>query len=412
MSKDKIDISIATNFKTINKNINLWNRKRVKLDTKDSDSINSRIDYWIMKENIYIKYYNFSVFSGRLLISINMDKLIKETVNGLMTNIDINNIKDYLEDRVGDILDFNKISDVNSWGVTREETYIDIVVPEDVAEALYDVLLKTKSNRKKTDDEYADKGTIYYYSGTDRKKSKCLYKVYNKKKESKYRNKKVDCPVNNTVLRFEAKNGRTKIVRVVRNIRKDIINKSVRADNLFINICSDFSNYKCFKFNSGNEYILNGAPCILYYGVNLWNTYGNEYNVYNKEPSYSVLLRNLSPYATLSDTCDIRYKQKLLIDFMKDMQMDKEKVTRKELMKKMDLIFTTPKTRETSKKVIKYLNGEIKVSPISEKSILKYKKKILDSGVHYIYSSMYIPAIDIDCLRHCIYVNKRLELVA
>ena len=177
MSKDKIDISIATNFKTINKNINLWNRKRVKLDTKDSDSINSRIDYWIMKENIYIKYYNFSVFSGRLLISINMDKLIKETVNGLMTNIDINNIKDYLEDRVGDILDFNKISDVNSWGVTREETYIDIVVPEDVAEALYDVLLKTKSNRKKTDDEYADKGTIYYYSGTDRKKSKCLYKV-------------------------------------------------------------------------------------------------------------------------------------------------------------------------------------------------------------------------------------------
>ena len=31
MSKDKIDISIATNFKTINKNINLWNRKRVKL---------------------------------------------------------------------------------------------------------------------------------------------------------------------------------------------------------------------------------------------------------------------------------------------------------------------------------------------------------------------------------------------
>ena len=107
MSKDKIDISIATNFKTINKNINLWNRKRVKLDIKDSDSINSRIDYWIMKENIYIKYYNFSVFSGRLLISINMDKLIKETVNGLMTNIDINNIKDYLQDRVGDILDFN-----------------------------------------------------------------------------------------------------------------------------------------------------------------------------------------------------------------------------------------------------------------------------------------------------------------
>ena len=63
MSKDKIDISIATNFKTINKNINLWNRKRVKLDTKDSDSINSRIDYWIMKENIYILNIIILVYS-------------------------------------------------------------------------------------------------------------------------------------------------------------------------------------------------------------------------------------------------------------------------------------------------------------------------------------------------------------
>ena len=62
MSKDKIDISIVTNFKTINKNINLWNRKRVKLDTKDSDSINSRIDYWIMKENIYICSNKVSTF--------------------------------------------------------------------------------------------------------------------------------------------------------------------------------------------------------------------------------------------------------------------------------------------------------------------------------------------------------------
>ena len=253
MSKDKIDISIETNFKTINKNINLWNRRRVKLKTKESNSMNSRIDYWVKKEDIYIKYYNFSVFGGRLLISVNMDKLIKETTSCLNTNININNIKNYLEERVGDILDFNKISDVNSWGVTREETYMDIVVPENIAKALYDVLLKTKSNRKKIDDQYANKGTIYYYSGSDRRKSKCLYKVYNKKTESKYRNKKIDCPLNNTVIRFEAKSGRSKIVRVVRNIRKDTITKSIAADNLFIKSCLDINNYKYVKVNEYNE---------------------------------------------------------------------------------------------------------------------------------------------------------------
>lgn len=411
MSKDKVDISIQTTFKAINKNINLWNRKRVNLKTIDDNKANSRIDYWINKNDIYIKYYNFSTFSGRLIISLNMDKLFKENYADLSTTVDFNNVKDYLEDKLGEIIDFTEISDVELWGVNREETFIDIIVPNDIAESLFEVLLKTKSNRKRIDDEYADRETIYYYSGSSRKKSKCLYKIYDKVKESIYRCKSIEVPHNNTVIRFEAKNGRTKIVRVVRNIRKDIINKNIAADNIFININKVVNDSIKFQLENDNEYILKESLPLWYDTLNLWNVYDYKYKVYtNKVDSMTVLIKNLRSDATLLDTCDIRYQQRLLIDFMKDIQMDKEKLTREQLLQNIDAIFTTNKTRKTAKEVVKYLNGEIENPPINARSIVKYKKIILKSGVHYIYSQVCIPAIDIDELKRCIVNNNIFEI--
>ncbi|MBD7915426.1 hypothetical protein H9660_09720 [Clostridium sp. Sa3CUN1] len=413
MSKDKVDISIQTTFKAINKNINLWNRRRVELKNTDNNKVNSRIDYWINKDDIYIKYYNFSTFSGRLIISLNMDKLFKKNNSDLSTVIGFNNLKDYLEDKLGEIIDFTEISDIKSWGVNREETFIDIVVPTYMAEALFEVLLKTKSNRKKIDDEYANRETIYYHSGANRKKSKCLYKVYDKVKESIYRGNSIEVPCNNTLIRFEAKNGRTKIVRVIRNIRKDIINKNNAADDVFININPILNNCIKLKFNIYNDYVLKGSPHLRYDTLNLWSIYDNKYKFYNNNVEYStVLTNNLSSEATLLDTCDIRYQEKSLIDFMKDIQMDKEKLTREQLLESIDVIFNTNKTRETAKQVVRYLNGEIENPPINIRSIVKYKKTILEFGVHYIYSKVYIPAIDIDCFKQCILSNKRLELVS
>lgn len=414
MSKDKVDISIQTTFKAINKNINLWNRKRVKLKAIDNNKANSRIDYWINKDDIYIKYYNFSAFSGRLIISLNMDKLFKQKYTNLSTTIDFNNVKDYLEDKLGEIIDFTQITDFELWGVNREETFIDIIVPNDIAEALFEVLLKTKSNRKRIDEEYAGRETIYYFSGSDRKNSKCLYKIYDKVKESRYRGNSIEAPPNKTIIRFESKNGRTKIVRTIRNIRNDIIKRNASADSVFMNMNQSTNDY-CIKAqsDSSKDNIFKIHPPKGDDTLNIMSIYDYKYNLYdNKKDISIVLIKNLRRDATLLDTFDSRYQQQLLMDFMKDIQMDKEKLTREQLMQNIDTIFITNKTRNTAKEVVKYLNGEIKNPPINARSITEYKKRILSSGVHYIYSKVYIPAIDIDCFKHCIINNERLELVS
>lgn len=413
MAKDKVDISIPASIDVIRYDINKWNirRENIKNNNINSNQNISRNDYWINKDNYYIKYFNDNRFAGRLIISCNINKMLQRNhINKVKNDIDLYRIKDILENELEDIIDFSSLTDIKEWGISREETFIDVLMPTYISDALFKVLIRTKCSRKKIDTRYSDNGTIYYYSGEERKNSKCLYKIYDKGLESASRGKPINIQSGMSIIRFESKSGRSKIRRIIKSIREKLINQVNNSDKIFslintLRYCYSREDLNLF-INNDHMTQLN-ILCIVELPVIRYNCYDFRAK-YKLNHIDSVYIKNLSKNATFNDTCDNRYEKKSLIDFVKDIGMDKEKLTRSDLFKRINDIFETPKTRKTAKEVIEFLNGERINPPINKRSMVAYQKKILDAGIYHIYSDVYIPAIDISYLSMSIDNNESL----
>lgn len=393
------------------RNISEWSvrYKKVKGTSQYSMMFN-KTTYFINTKGYSIKYINDDRYYGRLIISCNISRIYNGTNSKGETNIDKSFIKELFEFDLGDIVDFNKLSDIEKWGISRDETFIDMLVPNYIVDSLYKVYEKTNISRKTIHIEYRDKGTIYFHSGKGREHAGCLYKIYDKVRECKNRGEEIKVPEGYTIIRFEVKYGRSKIRHSVKDTIK-VINKQLELlDQVFINTRASMF-CKEVPFSQNIEEV--------YYNINLINDsrwlYNSKYQFKFKQKdiessNLSAYTKNLSNKATFLDTCDIRYQQKLLVELFRNLKMDKDKLTRLQLLKSIDSIFETTTTQKSAKKVVKYLNGEIKKPPFNSRRITAYKNKILNNGVHYIYSDIDIPSIMIEELERCIYSNTRLQL--
>lgn len=332
------------------------------------------------------------------MISCNISNILAANSDESKIEFNEDMLKHYIHRDLGDIIDFTKIVDITEWIISRDETYIDILVPDHKVEDLFRVCMKTTVRRKRSDTTYIEEGTIYFHSGKDRSRAGCSYKLYNKSIECEYRGKVIDVPPGYTIIRLEAKNGRRKTRSSVKSAA-DIIKKQLATwDEVFIIEMSDIKDiWVSSKSRNGD---MESSVLSDIRGYRTYTNYETKYDVKlkfnsSKDETQNAYTKNLSNKATFFDTGDIRYQTKLIIDLLKDIGMDKKKLTKKELYKNVESIFKTKKTCKTAREVIGYLNGEIKKPPINERRIRKYAKDIIDSGNHYIYSETDIPGIDL-----------------
>ena len=123
MAKDKVDISIPASINVIKYDINKWNVRRGNIETSNK-VYNRNIrqnNYWITRGKYYIRYINDSRFAGRLIISCNINDMLHYSHSGKRNKeIELHSIKNKLEAELGDVIDFNLLSDISDWGISRE----------------------------------------------------------------------------------------------------------------------------------------------------------------------------------------------------------------------------------------------------------------------------------------------------
>lgn len=421
LAKDKVVISIETNFFIIQNKLELWNYRDI---NNDNSKYRNRIGfynkcYFCNKGIWHLEFLknNFSK-SGLLILECSLSKLINGSNSIPVTDINMEQLmKLIVFQGLDSLIDISRLPNMDKWSISRDENFIDIYGDRETIEALYDVIAKTQVNRKNIDLSNKEKGTVYFYSGSSRKRAGCLIKVYFKLKEmidKKEDTKYIDriTSQNCTVLRIEFKSNRSKIRHTVMNSKKAMNKRKVglynESDAIFSEISLDSYN-KYFYFNNDKDTCL--MNCIsninnkLLINVFLQKEKEEITPLINHIGYQNIELGNIhiglqlqnEKQALFSDAIEFQYQQKVIIDMLKDLNMDKRKISKRALYKLIDRsdIFIKKSTKSMAKKVIRYLNGEIETIPLHKRKLKEYMNKILSMGVHYIYSDKEIPAINI-----------------
>lgn len=403
MAKDKITISILAGLDSIESNLSKFNV----ISVKGKNGLTKSVIYGLKVGNYYIKFMSNLEFADRLQIDCSISKVYNGTNSKSKTNVTIEEFYNRVINDLKDYINFEAIGDVYDATISRDETFIDLIVPNEIKEDLFRVLKSTQPSRKKVDLTYYEKGTIYYYSGNTRSKLGAEYKVYDKVKEALSRGEVIEVPPNHTIIRFEAKGSRNKLVHSIKKLIKSEIELERIFNEAFITV-----NDTNYMDNIPFAIDLDSKRLDLSQGIRIYSSVSNykykfNMNTVNIETSYK---KRLNKRVTIQDICDTRYQKQAIVQMFKDLNMNTRKLTRKQLNRHMERVFTTSKTRKTARQVIKYLNEELENCPVNERTLSSYKKKIIDSGVHYIYSDKGIASVDVDELLSCIYRNKRLHL--
>lgn len=145
MAKDKVDISIPANKDSIKKSLASWKSIR------PNKGSNYDMIHWIDRNGYFVKYMHSDEFSDRLMISCNISNIL--AANSEESKIEFNEdmLRYYIHRDLGDIIDFTNIVDITEWIISRDETYIDILVPDHMVEELFRVCMKTTVRRKRSD---------------------------------------------------------------------------------------------------------------------------------------------------------------------------------------------------------------------------------------------------------------------
>ena len=279
------------------------------------------------------------VRTGQLLVIFNPGKILYGENDYSNINMDELSICKLLDEKLRGVFkeeDFFQ-KRIKSIMASTSEIYVDIVRPLQEIKDLYEVLKHMTVPGFNRDDTYANKGTIYFHTGTCRRSSNKQFKVYLKHEE--LRKRRIGVDVSLGILRIEATLRRRKLKYDFKQIRK-----------------------------------------------------GNQSSPYIKKASSKKNVNETMPYlAPGHDDHDLflltslEYQRVTLRRFIEDgCHLDKRITTKENLLQEIEKAFQ-PKAQIKLVQVLGYLNGECESIKMHKRTIKKYKDLILEMGYHYLY---------------------------
>jgi hypothetical protein len=336
MGKDAVRIFIQNiDLNTLDfNNTSQWTSKKKTHWKPTSSSINSsqykhrqqRYPYCTLVTDsgcIHVEYMRYSQSMGDLLLTLSVAELYMGNNSFQMYVIDVDDLIHRIKLELRFVLDISLLPPPNTWMISRDETNFDIVDTVTNTKIRFDLIKKLNLPRMKIDLTHADKGTIYFHSGKARKDAGVIIIVYIKSYQQDLKG-----------------NDLHKILRLLPN-----------QDVLRVEIKTKGNSLKSRIHKASNKHGFSTQESKLRTAV-------------SKEYQISQINELIALFG-----------------------FDKIITTRSNLIRIIESSMLFSKARlKTCKRVIRFLNGETKTISLSDKSISIYKKMILSTGYHFLYS--------------------------
>lgn len=418
MAKDRQVLFINNISSDILHNNSLWRTYSYSNSNNKYKHRGGYYTYGVMKCDIngfHIEYLRYSPTKGDLLISYNISILYNGNNSIPKSNVCAIDLTKCINQSLKEVLYTSRLPHYNNWKISKDETNIDIIDTTINIKERFELLKKVKVPHRNLDYSFANDGTLYFHSGRDRNKSSGVIIIYFKGKEQRSRNKSSYNPYGygNEGLRIEIKNKRY--------VLKANISKVRRLNKLKNNLFNRFSTYN-LKFSYRSELYLNSE--MIYFteaNYNLFNKYVGifpQYERYNFkcngvkdiQSCRGMYIKDNSNDSNLDIVIGKDYQRIVISDFIIKCGLDKLITAKKKLYEIIDKSNIFSKTmKKTAKRIIRYLNGEFNSIDINDKTIKRYKKLILSTGYHYLYSSTELSPITIDDIVRIIEQDKNLN---
>ncbi|EKQ57250.1 MULTISPECIES: hypothetical protein [unclassified Clostridium] len=426
MGKDRIRISIkGVNINSLRNDKSQWS---IQYNKDLGDKYKSRMSYYsygsmICNLGIFnVSYLRYSNTYGDMYISFSIAKLYNGNNSTPKSNIFTADLIKRIYNGIDSIVYVDSLPSSETMKITKDETNIDIIDTIENIEARFKLFKKIKIPHRRLDCKLGNDGTLYFYSGKDKNKSSAVIIIYFKGREQQHRNNSIYRLLNidegKEDLRIEFKNMRyslnKKVERVrnlirMREIAYPMINancyKSLDFDiktSIDMNMCvipattitPDFKSVFCNR----RFYIDINITSFQMYNCNNLSIY-IQYSKFNNKSNVEILMSK-------------EYQYNLINHFINQCCLNKRITTKDKLYKIIDEseLFTRTK-KKAAKRVIRYLNGEIYSISLSDKTISDYKKLIIKTGYHYLYSDGELEPITEKDIFMCIEQDKFINIV-
>lgn len=283
---------------------------------------------------IHAEYMRYSKTMGDILLTFSLPDLYFGNNSHLWYDFDSNEFSRKTLNELRFVLDVQKLPPLKEWGLSRDELTMDIIDTEENNKHRFKTMTKHKMlSRKKADSTYVNQGSMYFHSGDNRINAGRQLIVYDK-----------------SLQQANKGNDLEQILNLPPNHSMLRIEEKTKGSPLKTNINKASSKY---EFPQGF--------------TNLEIAFSKEYQLLHIKEILSYL--GLDKMITTKDNLNSIIK---------------------------NLTTLSPKRKKTCKRVVRYLNGEIKNISLDEKTIKFYKKIILETGYHFLFSDIDIPPVSLD----------------
>lgn len=418
MAKDKVKLY----------SVNIINKRYINLN--GWQYINQH-RYWQYTTGPY--YLKFALIQGStntgyLIIDFSVSKVLNGNNAIPSTQMNIPKLVNQLHSDLKGILNLDT-PNLMQLKVARDETFVDIIASKEIIESIKHVIEYSKISKRKVDTTYKEKGSLYIHSGSKREKASHTLIAYDKGRECASRGCNIhnikDLKEGQMCLRLEVKNKGYSLKKLAKHfkhsssLKKSLNNiklnniklnkilkeplNSIKLTKINVNLSSNF--YEYIDYLEISQNILESINFIS--TDNLIDLKTNSilpnYNTYLEFISTLSTLHDLDGKFNFVDILNPSFESNLIKGFLQDLHLFDSNIkilTKKQLFKfiKESNVFKSDKTKDTAKKVIKFLNGEISNSPCCSKYLSKYRKDFLNAGVHFLYVKHPIPKLSQDAL--------------
>ena len=271
---------------------------------------------------------------GDLLLTFSVPELYSGNNSYSAYDIDFDELIPKVLNELRFVLYVKDLPTWKAWWISRDEQNIDICDSDQNNKLRYETCRKlNRLPRKRSDKTYADQGSLIFHSSATRERAGRQLIMYNK-----------------SLQQSQKGNDLSKILHLPDDYDLLRIEEKTKGSPLDTNIKNILKNYEMpFGFTK------------------LEIAFSKEYQIHH-------MRRMLS-----------------------ELGLDKKITTKAGLYTLIDNMDSLTKTtRKTCKLVVRFLNGEFKRISLCESTINHYRKKILETGYHYLYADADIPPVSID----------------
>lgn len=347
MAKDKIRLLLkGVSYDDI-VDTDLWGVRR-----NDDGGYYKYGSLWLDCNGTFLKLMRNSYRKGDLFIDCNPSRIKYGKINSSNRDVSFEETCEILDDELSGVFknpNFFKDNEHNL-KFSQMETYVDIRLSKLEADSLFEFISKIDIPPWKVDHEFTDDGTVYFYKGKEPKTGNSILKVYKKHNELTKRGHEVDNSLG--------------IIRIELVLKSRQLNSDYKRIEDF----KDKESYRVFcKMVEDPRWHMGYKTTIDYEGMEKSQVLSSE--LYQFQKLYEVIIEMLN--------------------------LNKKIVTKDDLMNAINST-QTPKWAEKLCNYVKHINRKPTKIDGCDKTLSRYKEKILDMGYHYRYNDMEIHPIHLE----------------